>query len=115
MAKVRLLKFDAVALRALIIDDLMSRAERGANQIAKQLRRNISTPGPEPSRPGEYPHKQSGELARSIKVKRRNQFRVDVVVEAPHAAYVEASRPFVSRTVAEMRASVEREIRRGKR
>lgn len=112
--KVKLLRFDENTLRGVIVDAFLKRAERGANKLARQLRKNLSTPGPTPSRTGEYPHKQSGELVRSVQVVRRNQFRVDVAVTAHHAPFVEARRPFLSRTVSEMMASLQREIGRGR-
>lgn len=109
--RVRVKMFDKEA-RAAILDAVAKRADRAANKLASAVRRNISTPGPEPSEPGEYPHKQSGELKSSVKVTRRNQYRIDVSVDAPHAEYVEAIRPFLSRTVNEMFNALRREVER---
>ena len=105
-------KWNGERVRAVIVERAMARAERVAKLFAKMLKQNLSTPGPEPSKPGEYPHKQSGKLKSSIRVVKRNQYRVDVVVGADYAKYVESIRPFVSRTVAEGKAALEREAKR---
>lgn len=98
--------------RAKILDLAAERANRVAEKLAKMIRKNISTPGPEPSQPGEYPHKQSGDLAAGIRVVQRNQYRFDVVSEADHAGYVESVRPYMERTIHEGRTALEREARR---
>ena len=97
--------------RAKIVDLAAAKAERVAEKLAAMIRRNLSTPGPEPSSPGEFPHKQSGDLRAGIRVIQRNQYRFDVVSEADHAGYVESIRPYMERTLNEGRTALEREVR----
>lgn len=100
------------AARAKIVAKAGKRAARVANRLAGMIRRNISTAGPDPSSPGEYPHKQTGELKQGIRVIQRNQYRWDVVSEAPHAAAVERTRPYMQRTLDEGLTALQREARR---
>jgi hypothetical protein len=77
--------------------------------LADEIQGNISTQGPPASVPGEFPHKDTGELFSSIySVINRRALTVRVVATAPHAKYVEASRPFIRRTLFESRAAMRR-------
>lgn len=86
---------------AKVLDLAAKRANRVAQKLANAIRQNISTPGPDPSEPGQFPHRQSGELIDGIKVIQRNQYRFDVVSTADHAGIVEETRPYFERTINE--------------
>ncbi len=93
---------------AKILDMSAKRARRVAEKLANAIRANISTPGPDHSGPGEYPHRQSGELIAGVRVVQRNQYRFDVVSDAEHAAIVEQTRPYFERTLIEQMDMLER-------
>lgn len=79
---------------------MKGRLKRAADFAAKTTRRNVATPGPPHSLPGEYPHKVSGDLQRSIHVETdKRSLTVRIVADAPHAGIVEEKRPFLRRTL----------------
>lgn len=57
---------DGSAVRAAIRAELNRRVFAGTILVLNQARELISTAGPEPSAPGEPPHKQTGHLRRSV-------------------------------------------------
>lgn len=74
----------------------------GGDFLAHQTRANIDTQGPPASTPGDFPHRESGDLQDGIKVvERRAQRQVSVISTAAHSAFVEAARPFLRRTYLE--------------
>jgi hypothetical protein len=75
--------------------------------VAAKVRENIDETGPHEG-PGEFPHKYSGGLQASVghRVNMGND-SVEVFATAPYADEVEARRPFLRRTFAEMVASGE--------
>ena len=90
-----------------IREQMRRRMYRAARAIAARARRNVSRQGPPHSIPGEFPHRVSGELQDSIHVEtdaRSLTFRI--VADAPHAQFVEAERPFLRRTLREMRSEL---------
>ena len=99
------------AVMAKLLDESVKRCKRVAYKLADAVRANISTPGPEHSKPGEYPRKQSGELLKGIRVIQRNQYRFDVVSESEHAGIVEEIRPYFERTLTENMDMLERAAR----
>jgi len=56
------------------------------------------------SRPGEFPHKQSGELGRRVRIVPQGDFAIRVIWDAEHAALLEEGtarmkpRPYLKRT-----------------
>ena len=94
-------KFDSNAADCFI-DRAFGNLMRAGDYLAELVRENISTPGPEASAPGEYPHRQSGELKGSVYVRgERNSLTVEIVADAEHAAHVDAARPFLERSMDE--------------
>lgn len=74
----------------------------GADFLAYQTRANLDTQGPPASTPGEFPHRDQGDLQAGIKVvEKRSQKQVSVLSTAAHSAFVEASRPFLRKTYLE--------------
>lgn len=67
--------------------EFQKRTRRAAEVIAQELRKNLSTPGPQPSAPGAYPHMQSGKMMRGVRtvVGKRSPYTVKVKINAPHA------------------------------
>lgn len=106
------MKWYGDTVRAALINKAGKRAEKAAKLLAKMIRENIDTPGPEHSKPGEFPRKQSGELMAGVRVVQRNQYRYDVVSTSDHAEIVERMRPYMLRTLEEQRAALEREAKR---
>jgi Bacteriophage HK97-gp10, putative tail-component len=88
-------------VQAKLTDNMTKRVGKVAKKLANAIKANISVDGPEPSSPGEYPHRQTGELYEGIKVVQRNQYRFDVVSTAEHAGIVEETRPYFERTLQE--------------
>lgn len=81
---------------------LVDNVRRAADFVADATRKNISTPGPPSSSPGEYPHIDRGDLAGSIRSEvDRDTLAGKVVAGAPHAGAVEQIRPFLVRTLEE--------------
>jgi len=92
-----------------IVDEVFDNLRRAGDHLADSIRSNISTPGPEASVPGDFPHRQSGDLQGSIRVyANRKTQTVAVVAEAPHAEIVEKMRPFMTRTLIEQMPEIER-------
>lgn len=87
--------------------ELLDRLEAAAEHVVEQTKQNIAAPGPPASRPGEYPHRVSGELQGSISsVVNARDLSVRVVATAPHARFVEARRSFLRRTFRESRSTI---------
>lgn len=63
------------------------RTRRAAEVIAQELRKNLSTPGPQPSKPGGFPHTQSGKMLRGVRtvVGKKAPYTVRVKINAAHA------------------------------
>lgn len=67
------------------------RTRRVAQVVAEELRKNLSTPGPQPSSPSEFPHMQSGAMMRGVRtvVSKASPYTVRVKINAPHADFQE--------------------------
>jgi hypothetical protein len=82
-------------------------ARNTGEQVLDDVRDNITqSHSPPASRPGQFPHTATGDLAKSGKVEQLNEGTgawVAVVFGAGYAAYVEESRPFLSRTLRQNR------------
>lgn len=99
-----------------VADRLAREADRkcaaAAHEAARIVRDEISIDGNGvPSQPGDYPHKQSGELAAGISAEKIGNDWC-VVSAAPHAAAVEESRPYLRRGIEENIAAISDAIRR---
>lgn len=96
------------------------RARRNVEEAAKELLddvvRNITQgQSPPASVPGDYPHRDTGELSQSGRInidKESDGIFARVSFTADHAPYVEKSRPFLSRTADERREKVQRTLLR---
>jgi hypothetical protein len=78
-----------------------------AGFLAGVLGGAFNTPGPPASLPGEFPHRVSGDLQRSIQMRLdRRSLSVRVIATAPHADVLEARRPFLRRTMRELRPTL---------
>lgn len=113
-----------------LVNDIKRAAAEGifdaALIVREQIQVNISVVGPPHSLPGEAPHRISGELQNSVKIRgNRNKLEAFVIVEAPYALALEfgyaprnlAPRPFIVRSFNEVKpqcqAAVVRAIRLG--
>jgi hypothetical protein len=87
------------------VREQMKRRLVKAGQLAvRTVRRNIERRGPPASRPGEFPHRVSGELWRSVGMRLdRRSLSVSIVATAPYAAILETRRSFLRRTLREIR------------
>lgn len=101
---------DSRVLDEVVQDAANQILERVAEKAASIIRSNISTPGPEPSQPGEYPHMQSGDLHDGIAVENTGD-EVAVVSESGHSAHVEEIRPFMQRSIITHLADLEEEVK----
>lgn len=80
------------------------RLDVAARTVARQVQENIGTPAPPHSVPGQFPHLVSGDLQKSVRVETdKRSLTVRIVADSDHAEAVEASRPFLRRTLREMR------------
>lgn len=78
-----------------------------ANALAEKIKDNIGTQGPPASTPGEFPHRESGDLQRGIKViHNRSKKTFRVISTAEHSEAVEETRPFIKRTFNESRSEL---------
>lgn len=95
-------------------NEMKVRLAAAAEALAAKIRQNISVQGPPASRPSEYPHKVSGELESSVVVKLDlRSLSVEVHDTAPHAMAVEKRRPFMRRTLREMKPELRRIVLNG--
>jgi HK97 gp10 family phage protein len=93
--------------------DLNGRLAVVGELVAGQLRRNLSTPGPAASAPGQFPHAQSGRLrqAPTYNVDSR-KVSLRIIVPVEYARFLELGtskmqpRPFLLRTVKELRPQI---------
>lgn len=46
--------------------EMLKRLDQSGRELVTEIERNISSPGPAPSSPGEFPHRQTGGLAGAI-------------------------------------------------
>jgi hypothetical protein len=91
------------------------RLHNAGEALAYKIRDNLSVSGPPSSLPGEFPHKDTGELMESIEVRLgRKEFSIRVVAGTPYSKYVEESRPFMRRTLREMKSTIRSILLRGK-
>ncbi len=97
--------------------------ERAAIYVRRAMKRLISVPGPEPSKPGELPHKQTGNLYRNIDIFINRQTLVAMVgptEDAEYGLYLEFGapranlepRPFMFRALKEEAVRVTNTINR---
>lgn len=93
---------------AMKVRERMKRRLEAAGRAAlRRVRKNISRQAPPHSMPGEFPHRMSGDLARSLHVETdKRSLTVRVVASAPYAESLERSRPFLRRTLREMRSEL---------
>lgn len=70
-----------------LAEEFKKRTQRASEVIAQELRKNLSSPGPAPSKPGEFPHMQSGRMVKGVRtvVGKRSPYTVRVKINAPHA------------------------------
>lgn len=82
-----------------------------AGDVAQRVRENISASGPPHSAPGEYPRRITGELQASVGHS-VDPVRLEAAIyaDAEHAPHVEKIRPFLLRTMAEMRSYIQRRM-----
>ncbi len=93
-----------------------AKADRAADLLHEALVRNLSTPGPAPSLPGEPPHAQTRALLKSVRrIKRRENGAIKNGVEVtdPKAPMLEygtervAARPFAGPAAQEVGAKLD--------
>jgi hypothetical protein len=78
-------------------------------RYVQQLRENIGKPLPEPSQPGEYPRRDTGDLLESVYFRmdrRRLRFKAGTDVEYSH--HIERLRPHIKRTMMESKSTLVR-------
>lgn len=93
------------------VREQMKRRLLKAGQLTiRTVRRNISVQGPPRSKPGEFPHRETGELARSLELRfDRRSLTIQVLASASYAPFIETRRSFLRRTLRELRPQL-REI-----
>ena len=99
-------KWHGERVMKMIEAKVMKGAAAGAEELRKLVVKNITQTSGRPSRPGEYPATQTGQLAGSIKVRRMKVGKktvFSVVANAKYASFVEKMRPFLKRTARENR------------
>lgn len=85
-------------------EQMKRRLVRAGQLAVRATRRNIDQKGPPASRPGEFPHRQSGDLWRSVGMRLdRRSLSVSIVATAPYAAILETRRSFLRRTLREIK------------
>lgn len=99
--------------RRAIEGEIGRRMKSLGSAMLDQLRQNIGVPTATagPSTPGEFPHADTQELLNSTFVNVHGLF-MQIGARAPHAAYVEETRPFLSRTLHEMEPEIRRRLTR---
>ena len=99
----------------------LRKLRRVGRLVANKVKQNIAVPGPDPSNPGEYPHKQTGNLQAHIDYRMNLAEEavevisgaVDPETGAPYSIYLElksesrGGRPYLTRTLKEMTESGE--------
>ncbi len=93
------------------LDDEMQRRLRLVGEMLRsKIVRNLSTPGPEHSAPGEFPHAITGNLRKSVVYEhkpRENVVEVGTSVEYANRLENELDRSFLRRTLEEELSRVE--------
>jgi hypothetical protein len=94
----------------LILQDRLYAVGR---EVVAVVRENIAQVSPPRSQPGDFPHREFGELSASIDFRvNRNRLRVEVFSDSPYALPLElgtrnmAARPFLRRSLVEARSRV---------
>lgn len=83
--------------------------------LADRVRRNISRPSPPASAPGDFPHRDTGLLLQSVySLHYRDSMTVRVANDAPYAADVERSRPYLHRSLQQASSRLRSILLRGK-
>jgi HK97 gp10 family phage protein len=99
-----------------IKDGVQRHVLEAAEKVADQVRINIGQPCPPHSDPGDFPHRESGELQESIHVRMvaGKLIKAEVYSTSKKMVWLEfgtsrmAARPFLRRTLAEMGPIVRR-------
>jgi hypothetical protein len=84
----------------LIRREIANRLDDAGKVALRQLRKNLSTPFPPASMPGEFPHRRTGELQRRTRYTvNRSKLTLSLYADAKHAPFVEKTRPFLTRSL----------------
>lgn len=59
-----------------------------AQAAVKLHQKNLNTPYPPASKPGEFPHRRTGKLRRSVLWRNRKKWAINIRVEAAHAVFL---------------------------
>ena len=87
---------------------MRSRLLNAGHFAVRQIKQNIGTQGPPRSKPGEYPHRDTGELQKSVHMQfRRRELSVWIIASAPYAGTVETRRSYLRRTLMEIRPQLQ--------
>lgn len=90
---------------------IRSQLAKAARRLASEAESRLTSKTGEPSEPGEYPAKQTGELANSIRVDESREgdtFEARVSLTADHAKYLAGSRKLIGSAAEEIRPELER-------
>ena len=94
--------------KAYMANLVVVRIELAARWFRDRIREKLSVPGPAPSAPGEYPHKQMGHLRRNIQMQMDRAARAARVgTNVLYGKFLEtgtsrmAARPWMSLAIAE--------------
>src|SRR5262245_12863773 len=89
--------------------DMNARLHTVGVLVTSEMRRRLSTPGPEASAPGDYPHAQSGRLRAAVTFEADPaDDSISIIVPVDYAGFLEhgtskmEARPFVLRTVEDL-------------
>ena len=114
------LRWHGPRIKREIRKEMAARLPDLADMIVEKMRDNISTPFPPASFPGDFPHTRSSELIEGISHKTdKRKLSVRIFSSAPHSEFLENGtinmepRPFIDRTLKEVRADARRYLVRG--
>ncbi|WP_417459136.1 hypothetical protein [Kordiimonas sp.] len=93
---------------------ISQRVYAAGRTFVEQLKANIGRPSPEPSKPGEYPRLDTGDLYRSISgVMNRQGLTYIAGTDVEYSQNIEAIRPHLVRTLKEASPRMRRAFKNG--
>lgn len=109
-----MIRWFGVQVRKEIKRNVARRINSAGIAYVNQLRENIGKPAPEPSRPGEYPRRDTGELVQSVYFRMdRRSLRFKAGTDTDYSQHIERLRPHLRRTMLESKLSIARAFANG--
>ena len=109
-----MIRWHGVQFRRAVKHVVNRKIRAAGDQYVNRLRANIGQPAPQPSSPGEYPRRDTGDLVESIfSTMDLRSIRYRAGTDVDYSQHIEALRPHLARTLVDDQASIVRAFKHG--